>query len=60
MGGVDEFTIETLMQEVPDIKLAVTTWYGAFEAWPQRLDMPRIRVNPTTDAQGLVTELSAL
>jgi len=59
MGGVDPFVTD-IVSRIPDIKLAVTTWYGALESWPLRMDTPRIRVNPTTNGSQLVTELSAL
>jgi peptidoglycan/xylan/chitin deacetylase (PgdA/CDA1 family) len=59
MGGVDPFAVESVNQAVPDIKLAVTTWYGALETWPMRMDVPRVRVNPTTDGPALVASLDA-
>jgi peptidoglycan/xylan/chitin deacetylase (PgdA/CDA1 family) len=59
MGGVDPLVAD-IVSRIPDIKMAVTTWYGALENWPMRMDTPRIRVNPTTNGSQLVTELSAL
>ena len=59
MGGVDASVVASVMQEIPDIKLAVTTWPGAIESWPIRLDTPRVRVDPTTDGPGLVATLDA-
>jgi peptidoglycan/xylan/chitin deacetylase (PgdA/CDA1 family) len=59
MGGVNAFVMQSVMLGVPDIKLAVTTWYGAKESWQTRLSTPRVRVDSTTDGPGLVASLSA-
>ncbi|HEX7491819.1 MAG TPA: polysaccharide deacetylase family protein [Candidatus Limnocylindrales bacterium] len=57
-GGVDLSLMDSMMREVPDIKLAVTTWPGAAESWPNRLSTPRVRVDATMDGPGLVASLA--
>ena len=57
-GGVDAFVIRTVMQEIPDMKLAVTTWNGIREMWPTRLSTPRVRVDATMDGPALVASLT--
>lgn len=58
MGGFDQFVAD-IVSRIPDIKIAVTTLYGAEEMWPSRLYTPRVRVNPSTDGRQLVAELTA-
>jgi peptidoglycan/xylan/chitin deacetylase (PgdA/CDA1 family) len=58
MGGVSMTTI-AIVGQVPDLSAAVTTWPGMTETWRDRYDMPRVRMNPSTDPATLPAMLSA-
>jgi peptidoglycan/xylan/chitin deacetylase (PgdA/CDA1 family) len=58
MGGVSMPTIAVVSQ-VRDLSAAVTTWPGMTETWRDRYDMPRVRMNPSTDPATLPAMLSA-
>jgi peptidoglycan/xylan/chitin deacetylase (PgdA/CDA1 family) len=57
MGGVSDAVIWVVSQ-VPDIQIAVTTGHGKTETWPARYNVPRLRVNPTTDPDRVVPWVS--
>lgn len=57
MGGVSMATI-AIVDQVPDLSAAVTTWPGMTETWRDRYDMPRVRMNPSTDPATLPDALS--
>jgi peptidoglycan/xylan/chitin deacetylase (PgdA/CDA1 family) len=48
MGGVSDAVVSVVSQ-IPDIKIAVTTTRGKTETWAARYDVPRMRVNPTSN-----------
>ncbi|MGA3030317.1 MAG: polysaccharide deacetylase family protein [Candidatus Limnocylindrales bacterium] len=57
MGGVSTH-VATLVSQIPNIEIAVTTGWGKTETWFERYDTPRVRVQPTTDPTQLLKLLS--
>jgi peptidoglycan/xylan/chitin deacetylase (PgdA/CDA1 family) len=53
MGKVNAAVI-AWMNDMPDVKIAVTTESGTCEEWSARYKVPRLRVGPETDPAGLL------
>jgi peptidoglycan/xylan/chitin deacetylase (PgdA/CDA1 family) len=57
MGGVTD-GVATVVSQIRDIKIAVTTKFGRYQTWVQRYNMPRVRIHPNTGPGELLATLS--
>jgi peptidoglycan/xylan/chitin deacetylase (PgdA/CDA1 family) len=57
MGAISVGVV-LLLEQIPDMKIAVHTGFGTYETWFARYDMPRVRVHPGTDAAQILSWFS--
>ena len=57
MGGINQVAL-LAVGECPGLEIAVTEGWGVTESWLNRFDSPRVRVNPTTRPDRLVSDLT--